>query len=195
MPENESTVPENIFYPLVSCIMPTAGRPQYVAQSVAYFLAQDYPAKELIIIYTKPADLPAMHFPGNVRPVQVSTQIIGARRNEAIRHAQGSIIAQWDDDDIYNTNRLSLQVMPILAGRADITGLQNFVFLELTTGTGWLPQKILFADIFVGNVHGGSLVYNRRVWDTLTNYPNTGLGEDAALSVSRECPRRCLSEA
>ncbi len=34
----------------VSCIMPTYGRPDFVAQSVAMFLAQDYAEKELIIL-------------------------------------------------------------------------------------------------------------------------------------------------
>lgn len=95
----------SMFYPLISCIMPTAGRPQYVAQAVQYFLAQDYPAKELVIVYNNPSDLPAMPLPANMRPVQVNTQVIGAKRNEACRHAQGGIIAHWDDDDIYSPGR------------------------------------------------------------------------------------------
>src|SRR5215211_5248281 len=36
-------------HPLISCIMPTANRRHFVAQAVRYFLAQDYPAKELIV--------------------------------------------------------------------------------------------------------------------------------------------------
>ncbi|WP_159462607.1 glycosyltransferase [Caballeronia glebae] len=36
--------------PLISCIMPTYGRPAYVDEAVAMFLAQDYPNKELIIV-------------------------------------------------------------------------------------------------------------------------------------------------
>ncbi len=188
VPETATTIQEQIFYPLISCIMPTAGRAQYVAQSIQYFLAQDYPAKELVIVYNKPTDLPAMPFPAHVRPVQVNTHVIGARRNEAIRHARGSIIAHWDDDDIYSPGRLTQQAMPVITGQAHITGLHSFVFLELATGTGWMPQKILFSDIFVGNVHGGSLVYDRAVWEQLANYPNTGLGEDAAF-VARAVKR------
>ena len=132
------------YYPLISCIMPTAGRAAYVAQSVGYFLAQDYPNKELVIAYNKDSDLPdgwaaypQYYLPANIRVVRVATKIIGAKRNEACRHTLGAIIAQWDDDDIYNTQRLSLQAAPIIAGATDITGLQQFVFYDATTGDSW----------------------------------------------------------
>ena len=35
---------------LVSCIMPTSNRRHLVAQAIAYFLRQDYPRKELIVV-------------------------------------------------------------------------------------------------------------------------------------------------
>ena len=172
--------------PLVSCIMPTAGRPVYVAQSVQYFLAQDYPNKELVIIYNQDTDLPLgwaacppSFLPPNIRPIRVNTRIIGGKRNEACRHALGPIIAQWDDDDIYNTHRLTQQVTPILAGEADITGLQSFVFFDAATGYCWMPTPGLFKDIYVGEVHGGSLVFNRQVWEQMAVYPNFTHGEDA----------------
>lgn len=167
--------------PLISCIMPTAGRPAYVARAVHYFQQQCYPNKELIIVYNKPADMPAMPLPPGIIAVQTPMKIIGAKRNEACRYAQGAIIAQWDDDDIYNTHRLTEQAAPILAGHADVTGLQHFVFYELPTGRCWLPSPTLFSHIFVANVHGGSLVYNRQVWEHLSMYPNFACGEDAGF--------------
>jgi glycosyltransferase involved in cell wall biosynthesis len=36
--------------PLISCIMPTYGRPEFLGEAVAMFLAQDYPEKELVIL-------------------------------------------------------------------------------------------------------------------------------------------------
>src|SRR5260221_301127 len=36
--------------PMVTCIMPTANRRPFVAQAIRYFLAQDYPEKELVIV-------------------------------------------------------------------------------------------------------------------------------------------------
>jgi len=37
-------------HPLLSCIMPTADRRQFVAQALEYFLRQDYAHKELIVV-------------------------------------------------------------------------------------------------------------------------------------------------
>lgn len=178
-----------IFYPLISCIMPTAGRPAYVMQAIDMFMQQDYPCKELIIGFNKLSDLPAIQYPAEVKLVQMRTTVIGAKRNQCCRFALGSIIAQWDDDDMYNTNRLTMQAMPILTGEADITGLQNFVFYEAPTGNGYKADKNLFAAIYVGNVHGGSLVYNREVWSKLSMYPNLKMGEDAAF-LERALKRR-----
>lgn len=50
--------------PLVSCIMPTYGRPDYVAESIAMFLDQDYEAKELIILNDCPGQVLRGDFPG-----------------------------------------------------------------------------------------------------------------------------------
>jgi glycosyltransferase involved in cell wall biosynthesis len=36
--------------PLVSCIMPTFNRRPFVPQAIQYFLRQDYPEKELIVV-------------------------------------------------------------------------------------------------------------------------------------------------
>ena len=171
-------VNETPYYPLVSCIMPTAGRPRYVAHAVDTFLQQDYPAKELIIAYGKDSDLPAMSFPPSVKAVQVRAQIIGAKRNEACRHTQGAVIVQWDDDDIYNTHRLTLQAAPILTGAAHITGLRNFVFFEVPTGRCYLPTDYLFSQAFRATVGCGTLAFSRVVWERMAQYPNWKTGED-----------------
>lgn len=175
-------------YPLISCIMPTTGRAAYVAQSMQMFLAQDYPNKELIIVYNKATDLPSdwlslsvEDFPQNVILVRALSKVLGAKRNEACRYSRGAIIAHWDDDDIYNTDRLTLQAMPILMGEADITGLQSFAFFESATGKSWMPSAKLFAEMFEGNIHGGSIMYNRYVWDSVTQFSNMSIGEDAAF--------------
>ena len=62
---------------------------------------------------------------------------IGEKRNRACRLARGSLIAQWDDDDWYAPHRLRAQIAPILAGEADITGLQNAIFFELESWAFW----------------------------------------------------------
>jgi glycosyltransferase involved in cell wall biosynthesis len=94
--------------PLISCIMPTYGRPEYVNESVAMFLAQDYPRKELIILN----DCAGQQFEGDFPDVHIVNQnsrfaSLGEKRNTCIQLAKGSVIAVWDDDDVYLPWRLS----------------------------------------------------------------------------------------
>lgn len=166
---------------LVSCIMPTRGRPDFVLQSVRYFLRQDYPAAELIIVDDDTQDL-VDRLPGDpaIRYLRVRPGLsIGAKRNLACGLAAGEIIAQWDDDDWYGPRRLGAQVAPLLAGEADITGLEAGIFLELDRWAFWRCTPNLHRRLFVGDVHGGTLVFWRRVWQEVGGYPDRSLAEDA----------------
>ena len=169
--------------PLVSCIMPTYNRRAFLPLALAAFAQQDYPNRELIIIDDGPdpvGDL-AEGLPG-VRYVRCPTRLsVGAKRNLACRHAQGSIIAHWDDDDWYAPRRLRYQAAPLLAGTADLSGLENAFVLELPGGTFWTTGPQLHQRMFVGDVHGGTLMYNRSVLDSGCRYPEINLAEDAAL--------------
>src|SRR5271165_6074042 len=116
--------------PLVSCIMPTFNRRHFVPRAIHYFLRQDYPNKELIIIddgTESVADLvppdPQIRYFGSLR--RAST---GAKRNLACKHATGTLIAHWDDDDWYAPWRLTYQVEQLLEEAADICGLDRVIF-------------------------------------------------------------------
>ena len=90
------------FLPLVSCIMPTYGRPKYVDESVEMFLRQDYPNKELIIVN----DCAGQRFTGDYPSVFIANlnsrfDSLGDKRNYCIGIANGSVVAICDDDDIY----------------------------------------------------------------------------------------------
>jgi hypothetical protein len=71
--------------------------------------------------------------------------------------------------------------MPILAGTGDLTGLENAFVLELPGGALWRTKPELHARMFVGNVHGGTLVYRRTLWNEGVRYPEVNLAEDARL--------------
>ncbi len=169
-------------WPLVSCIMPTYERRRYVAQAVQSFLQQDYPNRELIVVDDgKDAIGDLVQGQPNVRYFKVPRTSIGAKRNLACQQARGEIIAHWDDDDWYSPDRLRYQVAPILAGKADLTGLDNAFVLELPAGEFWTTEPQLHQRLFVGNVHGGTIVYRKELWTKGVRYPETNLGEDAWL--------------
>ena len=178
--------------PLVSCIMPTRGRAVWVQQAVRYFQRQDYPERELIIVDERPTDTgrpdeaeealaSAIRACGDsVRYIRLEPGLtIGAKRNRACELARGEIVAQWDDDDWYAPDRLRRQVAPILAGEADITGLEAGVFFELAPWRFWRCTPALHRRLFAADVHGGTLVFRRDVWARQAHYPNVSLAEDA----------------
>jgi O-antigen biosynthesis protein len=171
-------------WPLVSCIMPTYERRRYIPQALQSFLQQDYPNRELIIVDDgKDAIADLVEKLPNVRYFHVARTSIGAKRNLACKHAGGEIIAHWDDDDWYSPDRLRYQVMPIIAGKADLTGLENAFVLELPRGEFWTTEPALHQRLFVGNVHGGTLVYRKELWTQGLRYPEINLAEDAWLLV------------
>ena len=171
--------------PLVSCIMPTRGRPDFVTHAVRLFQRQDYPNLELVIVSDQDDRLDLV-LPSDDRIKYVVCRpgkTIGAKRNLACAAAAGAYIAQWDDDDWYGPRRLSVQMEPLLSSHAEISALQTWLFLDLPRWRFWSVTPGLHRRLFVGDVHGGTLVFARSVWQHLARYPDSSLAEDADFLV------------
>jgi glycosyltransferase involved in cell wall biosynthesis len=168
---------------LVSCIMPTYNRRLFVPQAIQYFLRQDYPNKELVIVddgSDAVADLIPPH--AQIRYVRLNQKVsIGTKRNMAVEQSKGKIIVHWDDDDWYATNRISYQVEPLLAKKAKVCGLETGFIYDLLADTFWSCDADLHAMMFYADIHGGSIVYTREVWEKYARYPDASLAEDAAF--------------
>lgn len=179
------TIPKKEFsevIPLVSCIMPTAKRPHYILKAIGFFERQNYPEKELIIVYNENSDLPEnIRVPDCVKLVKTNAVSIGEKRNKGCENSHGSIIVQWDDDDIYSPNRISAQISPLLRGDCEITGLNNFFFYEESKNIYWGCSKELFERLFIENVAGGTLVFLKTVWENCAIYPAISLREDSGF--------------
>jgi O-antigen biosynthesis protein len=183
-------------WPLVSCIMPTYNRQPFLPIALRNFMAQDYPNKELVIVddSEEPLDELFNNQP-LVRYVHLGArESIGAKRNLACQMARGEIIAHWDDDDWYAPERLRYQARPILAGDADINGLSNAFVLDLSKGIFWTVNAQLHRRMFVGNVHGGTLVYRKSLLEQGLRYPEINLAEDAWLLYEATSQGRRLLE-
>lgn len=167
--------------PLVSCIMPTRDRAEFVLQSIRYFQRQDYPERELIIV-DDGSDGLAGRLPADERIRYLRApagQSIGAKRNRACEIARGEYIAHWDDDDWYAPGRLSAQVAPIHDQQAEISALKADIFFDLARWEFWRCTPELHRRLFVEDVHGGTLVFHRRIWEQYARYPDRSLAEDA----------------
>ena len=91
------------------------------------------------------------------------------------------ILAHWDDDDWYSPARVESQITPLIEGAADITALECSYVYRVADGGCWTISPELHRRMFIGDVHGGTLVYRRAVWDAGIRYPAVDLAEDAVF--------------
>jgi glycosyltransferase involved in cell wall biosynthesis len=174
-----SMVNHAIDTPLVSCIMPTCNRRSFVRQAIAYFLRQDYPHKELIIVDDGSEavdDLVPPDANANIRYIRLPAKtVLGTKRNVACEHAQGSIIAHWDDDDWHAPHRLRYQVEALLGNKADICGIDRLLFYDVRSGLAW---QYAYPPNQQAWVSGSTLCYQRAFWAN-NRFESINIGEDA----------------
>jgi glycosyltransferase involved in cell wall biosynthesis len=165
----------------VSCLMPTADRPQRAQQAIVDFLAQDYTERELVVL--DDGD-PAITVPkdSRIRLVrQEERKILGWKREALVQLAQGDILVTWDDDDWHGPARVSVQVAAIRDGKeaSVFGGIRSY---EEATDTFWeTPTDRWLAP--------GTLAFTRR-FHGYGAYPNRDIGADSAFIRAR--PRKLI---
>jgi hypothetical protein len=163
--------------PLVSCIMPTYNRRPFVAQAIHYYLRQDYPNKELIILDdgTDPvADL-VPHHPSIHYEQLPARQSMGAKHNLACEQARGDMVVHWDDDDWAASWRLSYQVESLMAHpEAQLCGLAALLFYDPRRQESWQYSYPAGQRPWVC---GNTFCYHRRLWEKY-RHPEINEGAD-----------------
>lgn len=148
--------------PLVTAIMPTRGRPEFLPAAIECFMRQTYPAdlRELLILDDEPG-LPDMLADFRVRyAIQYGPHLtIGAKRNLLCMMARGEIILQLDDDDWSAPERMAEQINLLLEHpEITVTGYNAVTFWDVSTRRAW---------VYRGSAHyalGGSLTYRLSWW-------------------------------
>ncbi|MFL6333098.1 MAG: glycosyltransferase family 2 protein [Pyrinomonadaceae bacterium] len=97
---------------LVSVIIPTYNRADYVVEAVRSAQAQTYPRKQIIIVDDGSRDDTARRVAalGNVEYHYQTRRGQGAARNHGLRVAAGEFIASLDSDDLWDADFLSRSV-------------------------------------------------------------------------------------
>lgn len=184
--------------PLVSCIMPTAGRRAFLSRAVDLFLAQDYPRKQLVVVedgLERNEDL----FKGRAAPpdridythLGPGRRTIGEKRNFACARTRGDLIAHWDDDDWHAPRRLSTQVEALLRLNARLCSLDRLVFYDPEAARAWI-----YRSVRVPWLAGGSLLYDRSLWREQP-FHHVSNGEDTIFvddAYHRRVPVAVLSD-
>jgi len=87
--------------PLLSCIMPTLGKPDLVEEAVRMFELQSYPNRELLIVDTANQMPPITGDRWSIMPLAELPPSHGTVVNQAIHKTNGPYVVRWDDDDHY----------------------------------------------------------------------------------------------
>lgn len=121
MPDS-SQADQNNAKPKVSCLTVTANRKYLMQRAIQCFQNQTYPNKELVIVDDGEQDLDDLltELPSEeVRYVKLENKpenTLGKLRNRSLEEANGEFLVQWDDDDWYHPERISIQAQTLLDG-------------------------------------------------------------------------------
>jgi glycosyltransferase involved in cell wall biosynthesis len=163
---------------MVTCVLPTRDRPQFIRQAIWYFLCQDYPAKELIVVDDGERPIgDLLPDDAGIRYLRLDRRTsLGAKRNLGCAAAAGELIAHLDDDDWMAPDRLRLQVEALGRAGADACGLRPLLHYRIESGEAYLhddPRRPRW-------VAPGTLVYRRAAWRAHP-FPELEVGEGEAF--------------
>lgn len=168
-----SPVSDNL--PKVSCLTVTANRKHLMKRAIRCFQNQTYKNKELVIIDDGEQDLDELLDPlpaHQVHYVKLENKpenTLGKLRNRSLQEASGDFLVQWDDDDWYHPERISIQVQTLLDGYDACCLSGALMHLDETPYmqhpyVGYLPDGI-----------PGSIMHRT---DSDIRYPHTRRAED-----------------
>ena len=150
--------------PLVSIIIPTHNRIQALKRAVESALSQDYKNIELVVVddgsedetwayLTLQKDLCQLVIAKHDEP-----QGACAARNKAIQLANGEFIANLDDDDFFEPNRISELVAAFRDGVAAVTSYDKFISNHGRIRI-WKKKRIItFNDLLYRNRAGSTFL-------------------------------------
>lgn len=158
-------MPRNL--PFVSCLCPTYLRPSLLENSIACFLAQDYPAnrRELVILDDAGQIAPQQGEGWEVISVARRFRSLPEKFNALAGLARGNVLFVWEDDDIYLPWHITAHVEALAQGGFS----KPSRVLSLYTGT-------LQEEDATGRFHA-SIAFTREAFDAAGGWPLTKRGD------------------
>lgn len=158
--------------------MPTTmARRAFMPLAIQYFLRQDYPGAELLILDDSRDPLERLwpedsniRYHHDLGPYSS----LGAKRNYACSLAAGDFILHLDDDDWYAPDWISRQMQVLTTQNADLCGLSEVNFFSPAGNLGWL---YVYPDHNRPWVAGATMAYRKSLWER-NPFPDVQVGED-----------------
>ncbi|MCW3105219.1 MAG: glycosyl transferase family 2 [Bacteroidetes bacterium] len=177
-------------YPKISCLTVTKNRLPALKTAIRCYCDQTYPEKEMVIVSDGSAwyNAAVQRYLSelgrkDIRLVAINeTCTLGKLRNISISEATGNIICQWDDDDLYHPDRLSIQFAKMTAENAKaccMTDQLHYFYEERELF--WCDWKAYESNPLYQLIPGTIMMYK----DKRFSYPETGSyavsGEDSVF--------------
>jgi glycosyltransferase involved in cell wall biosynthesis len=147
--------------PLVSCLLPTRNRPEFLAQALRCYARQTYPNRELLVLDGGEAKVEHLCSGlEGVRYIDVSPDLTyGASMNVGARNARGTLLQKLDDDDYYAPGFVARSVEALLAHGVDDVVVGWDCFHVLVRG----DRRLRFSGH--GWAADGTLALARSLWE------------------------------
>lgn len=161
---------------LISCLCVTHYRVDKLRRAVACFQRQTHAARELVVVFGRDDTATRDFLAGVKEPTLRVVEVpylpkppLGALRNLAVQAAQGTYIAQWDDDDWHGPTRLAEQLRALADQRYSACALMRWVLYDELTRQAYVSGPRAWE---------ASLVARR---EALPPYPELARGEDTPV--------------
>lgn len=166
--------------PFISCLCVTRNKPLMLQRVINCFRNQSYRNKQLVIVYEESDELTGGFLHGftweeSIKLVKVPDKPVklplGTLRNLSLEHADGDYVCQWDDDDWYDPDRLSVQMDALLKAGRTACILSQWIVFDAVSSKAYLSNRRLWE---------GSILCRK---DILQNrsYPEISKGEDTEV--------------
>src|SRR5215472_11782458 len=151
--------------PSVSVVITTYNQAQYITEAVLSALNQTYRHREVIVVddgSTDETGARLVPFRDRVALVRQENQGVAASRNTGVRSAKGELIAFLDGDDLWEPDKLAVQVAAYQAHpRSGLIAVDASMF----SGTEVLWKSSLLSDTTLSAGEGA--VSTGRFYDDL----------------------------
>lgn len=116
----------------VSVVITTFNQAPYIRETVEAALQQMYPSREILVVDDGSTDeTPAILAPYRdaITYIRQPNQGVAGARNTGVRHARGELVAFLDGDDLWDAEKLEVQVAAAdLEPRAGLIAVDGIEF-------------------------------------------------------------------
>ncbi len=123
--------------PTISAVVPVYNTKRYVGEALTAILSQTHPPDEVVVVddgSTDGTQDELARFRGEIRVVKQANRGVAGAMNRCFEEARGEYVAKCDADDIWEPNKLKLQVETLLAHPEIDIAISGSRFFGLSEG-------------------------------------------------------------